>query len=338
MRIPTSLVGSYAQPDWLIDRERLRDRFPPRVRARELWRVPPEYLEEAQDDATRLAIADQERAGLDILTDGEMRRESYSNRFATALEGVDIDNPGTALDRSGHPNPVPRVVGPVARRHPVQVRDLEFLRAHTSKPVKITVPGPFTMSQQAQDDFYGSPRELGLAYAAAVREEILDLLAAGADVVQLDEPYMQARPEPAREYGLDVLKAATDGIDGTLAVHICFGYAAIIHERPSGYSFLPELASTEAALVSIETAQSGLDLDVLDSLDGKTIILGVLDLSTAEVETPDTVAARIRRAFPHTTRLIAAPDCGMKYLPRDSAYGKLESLVEGARLASNSGS
>jgi 5-methyltetrahydropteroyltriglutamate--homocysteine methyltransferase len=333
VRIPTSLVGSYAQPNWLIDRERLRDRFPPRVRARELWRVDPKYLEEAQDDATRLAIADQERAGLDILTDGEMRRESYSNRFATALEGVDIDNPGTALDRSGHPNPVPRVVGPVARTHPVQVRDLEFLRAHTSKPVKITVPGPFTMSQQAQDDFYGSPRELGLAYAAAVREEILDLLAAGADIVQLDEPYMQARPEPAREYGLEALKAATDGIDGTLAVHICFGYAAIIHERPSGYSFLPELAQTEAAMISIETAQSGLALDVLDSLDGKTIILGVLDLSTDEVETPDTVATRIRRAFPHTTRLIAAPDCGMKYLARDSAYGKLESLVEGAKLA-----
>ena len=331
--IPTSLVGSYAQPNWLIDRDRLRDRFPPRVRALELWRVDEAYLEEAQDDATRLAIADQERAGLDIITDGEMRRESYSNRFATALEGVDIDNPGTALDRSGHPNPVPRVVGPISRKHPVQVRDLEFLRAHTSKPVKITVPGPFTMSQQAQDDFYGSPRELGLAYAAAVREEILDLLAAGADIVQLDEPYMQARPEPAREYGLDVLKAATDGIDGTLAVHICFGYAAIIHERPSGYSFLPELAGTEAAMISIETAQSGLGLDVLDSLDGKTIILGVLDLSTDEVETPDTVATRIRRAFPHTNRLIAAPDCGMKYLPRDSAYGKLESLVEGAKLA-----
>jgi 5-methyltetrahydropteroyltriglutamate--homocysteine methyltransferase len=333
VRIPTSLVGSYAQPNWLIDRERLRDRFPPRVRARELWRVDPRYLEEAQDDATRLAIADQERAGLDILTDGEMRRESYSNRFATALEGVDIDNPGTALDRSGHPNPVPRVVGPVARKHPVQVRDLAFLRAHTSKPVKITVPGPFTMSQQAQDDFYGSPRELGLAYAAAVRGEILDLLAAGADIVQLDEPYMQARPGPAREYGLDVLKAATDGIDGTLAVHICFGYAAIILERPSGYTFLPELAQTEAAMISTESAQSGLSLDVLDSLDGKTINRGVLDLSTDEVETPDTVATRIRRAFPHTTRLIAAPDCGMKYLSRDSAYGKLESLVEGAKLA-----
>src|SRR3954452_22821921 len=330
--IPTSLVGSYAQPGWLLDRERLRERFPPRVRAWELWRVDPAYLEEAQDDATRLAIADQERAGLDIITDGEMRRESYSNRFATALEGVDIDNPGTALDRSGPPTPVPRVVGPVARRHAVQVRDLEFLKAHTSRTTKITVPGPFTMSQQAQDDFYGAPDKLGVGYAEAVRGEILDLLAAGADVVQVDEPYMQARPEAAREYGLDVLKAATDGIDGTLAVHICFGYAAIIHERPSGYSFLPELASTEAAMISIETAQSGLDLWALDALDWRTIILGVLDLSTDEIEPPQTVAPRIRRAFPHTTRLIAAPVSGMKYLPRDAAYGKLELLVEGARL------
>src|SRR3954452_10590929 len=262
-----------------------------------------------------------------------MRRESYSNRFATALDGVDVDNPGTALDRSGHPNPVPGVVGPVARKHPVQVRDAEFLLAHTSRTTKMTVPGPFTMSQQAQDDHYGSPAEVGMAYAAAVREEVLDLLAAGIDIVQVDEPYMQARPEPAREYGLAALKAATDGVDGTLAVHICFGYAAIIHERPSGYSFLPELAGTDAAMISIETAQSGLDLDVLDSLAGKTIILGVLDLSTDEVETPETVASRIRRAFPHTRELIAAPDCGMKYLARDAAYGKLESLVEGARLA-----
>jgi 5-methyltetrahydropteroyltriglutamate--homocysteine methyltransferase len=333
--IPTSLVGSYAQPDWLIDRERLRDRFPPRVRALELWRVDPAYLEEAQDDATRLAIAEQERAGLDIVTDGEMRRESYSNRFATALEGVDVDNPGTALDRSGHPNPVPRVVGPIARKHPVEVRDLQFLRAHTSRTTKITVPGPFTMSQQAQDDYYGAADELGLAYAEAVRGEILDLLAVGADIVQVDEPYMQAHPEKAREYGLDALKHAIDGIEGTIAVHICFGYAAIIHDRPTGYSFLPELATTECDQISIETAQSGLALDVLDSLASKTIILGVLDLSTDEVETPETVAGRIRRAFPHASpeRLVAAPDCGMKYLSRAAAYGKLESLVEGARLA-----
>jgi 5-methyltetrahydropteroyltriglutamate--homocysteine methyltransferase len=334
-RIPTSLVGSYAQPEWLLDRDRLRGRFPPRVRARELWRVDPACLEEAQDDATRLAILDQERAGLDIVTDGEMRRESYSNRFATALDGVDVDNPGTALDRSGHPNPVPRVVGPVARRHPVQVRDAQFLLEHTSRTTKMTVPGPFTMSQQAQDDHYGAPDALGMAYADAVREEILDLFAAGIDVVQVDEPYMQARPEAARDYGLDVLKRATDGIDGTIAVHICFGYAAIIHERPSGYSFLPELAATECDQVSIETAQSGLALDVLDSLATKTIILGVLDLSTDAVETPEVVADRVARAFPHAgpERLIAAPDCGMKYLPRASAYGKLEALVAGARLA-----
>ena len=336
-RIPTSLVGSYAQPNWLIDRERLRERFPPRVRATELWRVDPAYLEEAQDDATRLAIADQERAGLDVVTDGEMRRESYSNRFATALEGVDVDNPGTALDRSGHPNPVPRVVGPVARRHPVQVRDLEFLRSHTSRMTKVTVPGPFTMSQQAQDDYYGAPDEVGMAYADAVRGEILDLFEAGADVVQVDEPYMQARPDAARDHGLDALRHATDGIAGTTAVHICFGYAAIIHDRPSGYSFLPELAATECDQISIETAQSGLALDVLDALGSKTIILGVLDLSTDEVETPDAIADRIRRAFPHAgpERLVAAPDCGMKYLPRDAAYGKLEALVEGARMAAS---
>jgi 5-methyltetrahydropteroyltriglutamate--homocysteine methyltransferase len=334
-RILTSLVGSYAQPNWLIDREKLRGRFPPRVRATELWRVDPAYIEEAQDDATRLAIADQERAGLDILTDGEMRRESYSNRFATALDGVDVDNPGTALDRSGHPNPVPRVVGPVSRRHPVQVRDLQFLKANTSRTTKITVPGPFTMSQQAQDDYYGSPDKVGMAYADAVRGEILDLFEAGADIVQVDEPYMQARPEAAREYGLEALKRATDGLPGTSAVHICFGYAAIIHDRPSGYSFLPELAATECDQVSIETAQSGLALDVLDELPSKTIILGVLDLSTDDVETPETVAERIRRAFPHAEadRIVAAPDCGMKYLSRDSAYGKLEALVEGARLA-----
>jgi 5-methyltetrahydropteroyltriglutamate--homocysteine methyltransferase len=333
--IPTSLVGSYAQPGWLLDRDRLRDRFPPRVRATELWRVDPAYLDEAQDDATRLAIADQERAGLDIVTDGEMRRESYSNRFATALDGVDVDNPGSALDRSGHPNPVPRVVGPVARRQAVQVRDLQFLLSHTSRTAKMTVPGPFTMSQQAQDDFYGAPDKLGMAYAEAVRGEILDLFEAGADVVQVDEPYMQARPEAARDYGLDALRHATDGLPGTAAVHICFGYAAIIHDRPSGYSFLPELAATECDQVSIETAQSGLELDVLDELPGKTIILGVLDLSTDEVETPQTVANRIRRAFPHggPDRLIAAPDCGMKYLSREAAYGKLEALVEGARLA-----
>ena len=334
MLFPTSLVGSYPQPEWLIDRGRLRDRFPPRVRARELWRVEPAYLEEAQQDATLLAIRAQEEAGLDILTDGEIRRESYSNRFATALDGVDIDNPGSALDRSGHPNPVPRVTGPIRRRHPVEVEDLQFLRASTSRTVKITVPGPFTMSQQAQDDYYGSPEKLALGYAEAVNEEIKDLFAAGADIVQLDEPYLQARPEPAHQYGVKVINRALEGVTGTTAVHLCFGYAAIIHDRPAGYSFLPELADCSCDQISIETAQSGLDCSVLSALDGKTIILGVLDLNDTAVETPETVAARVRRALPYVPaeRLVLAPDCGMKYLPRDSAFGKLTAMTAAAGL------
>jgi len=332
--LPTTLVGSYAQPDWLIDRNKLAGRFPPRVRAAELWRVAPEWLEQAQDDATLLAIRDQERAGLDIITDGEMRRESYSNRFATALDGVDIDNPGTALDRSGHPNPVPRVVGPVRRRHPVQVRDVEFLRANTDKLIKITVPGPFTMSQQAQDDYYKDEVALAMDYAAAVNVEIEDLFVAGADIVQVDEPYMQARAAKAKRYGIQVLDRALQGINGTTAVHICFGYAAIIHERPSGYSFLPEFAGSKVQQVSIETAQSKLDCAVLEKLPGKTILLGVLDLSDKSVETPEMVAARIRRALPHVPaeRIVVAPDCGLKYLPREVAFGKMHAMSEGAAI------
>src|SRR5215831_9956508 len=332
--LPTSLVGSYAQPDWLIDRKNLAGRFPPRVRAQELWRVAPDFLEQAQDDATLLAIRDQERAGLDIITDGEQRRESYSNRFATALEGVDIDNPGTALDRSGHPNPVPRVVGRIRRKYPVEVRDLQFLRAHTDRTIKITVPGPYTMSQQAQNDFYENEEELAMDYAAAVNEEIQDLFAAGADIVQIDEPYMQARPEKARRYGLAALARALDGVTGTTAIHLCFGYAAIIHERPPAYSFLPELGDSPVQQISIETAQSGLDCSVLSKLPGKQIVLGVLDLSKNEVETPEIVAARIRRALPFVDaeRLIVAPDCGMKYLPRDVAFGKMKAMVEGAHI------
>jgi len=332
--LPTSLVGSYAQPDWLIDREKLGGRFPPRVRAAELWRVAPQWLAQAQDDATVLAIRDQELAGLDIITDGEMRRESYSNRFATALDGVDLDNPGTALDRSGHPNPVPRIVGRVRRQRPVQVEDVRFLRANTERRIKITVPGPFTMSQQAQNDFYADEAEMALDYAAAVNAEIRDLFAAGAEVVQLDEPYMQARPEKARRYGLAALNRALEGISGETAVHICFGYAAIIHERPSGYSFLPELAGCSAHGISIETAQSSLDCSVLEALAEKKIILGVLDLSSHEIETPDVVAARIRRALPHcpAERLVVAPDCGLKYLPRPVAYGKMRAMVEGAAM------
>jgi 5-methyltetrahydropteroyltriglutamate--homocysteine methyltransferase len=279
MLFPTTLVGSYPQPDWLIDRQKLAGRFPPRVRARELWRVPEPWLAGAQNDATVLAIRAQEAAGLDIVTDGEIRRESYSNRFATALEGVDIDHPGTALDRSGHPNPVPRIVGPVRRKHAVEVEDVRFLRAHTDRPIKMTVPGPFTMAQQAQNDYYPSEEAAALDYAVAVNEEIRDLFAAGADVVQVDEPYMQARPEKARQFGLKALNRALDGITGTTAVHICFGYAAIIHQRPSGYSFLPELAGCPVKQVSVETAQSKLDCSALTPLAGKKIMLGVLDLS-----------------------------------------------------------
>ncbi|GAA1313839.1 uroporphyrinogen decarboxylase family protein [Pseudonocardia xinjiangensis] len=332
--LPTSLVGSYAQPDWLIDRAKLAGRFPPRVRAKELWRVEPALLAQAQDDATELAIRAQERAGLDLLTDGEIRRESYSNHFATALDGVDVDNPGTALDRSGHPNPVPRITGPIHRPHPVQVRDLEFLRANTDRPVKITVPGPFTMSQQAQNDHYPDLESAAMGYAAAVNAEIKDLFAAGADVVQIDEPYMQARPDAARAYGLAALNAALDGVTGTTAVHICFGYAAIIHERPEGYSFLPELAGSPVRQVSIETAQSGLDLGVLADLADKTVILGVIDLSTPDVETPEVVAGRVRGAFRHLPpeQLVIAPDCGMKYLPRDSAAGKMRAMAGAAAL------
>ncbi len=332
---PTSLVGSMPQPEWLIDRQKLAGRFPPRVRARELWRIPEPFLAQAQDDATVLAIRMQEDAGLDIVTDGEIRRESYSNRFATALAGVDIDNPGTALDRSGHPNPVPRVVGAIRRKHPVAVADLEFLKRHTTRKLKITVPGPFTMAQQAQVEHYGGNVALAaMDYAAAVNEEIRDLFAAGADIVQIDEPYMQARPALAREYGLDALNRALEGITQTTAVHICFGYAAIIHERPSAYSFLPELARCTCKQVSLETAQSNLDCSVLSTLKGKKIILGVINLADVSVESADTVAARIRRALEYVDAedVIVAPDCGMKYLPRDAAIGKLKAMVEGARL------
>jgi 5-methyltetrahydropteroyltriglutamate--homocysteine methyltransferase len=333
--LPTTLVGSYPQPEWLIDRQRLAGRFPPRVRALELWRIPEPYLAEAQDDATLMAIKAQEDAGLDIISDGEIRRESYSNRFATALDGIDLDNPGTALDRSGHPNPVPRVVGKIRRRHAVGVRDLEFLRRHTSRRVKVTVPGPFTMAQQAQIDHYGGIRELAaMDYAAALNEEIRDLFNAGADVVQIDEPYMQARPEEARAFGLAALNRALENVVGTTAVHICFGYAAIIHVRPSGYSFLPELAQCRCAQVSIETAQSKLDCAVLEQLPGKKIILGVIDLSDPAVESAEVVAERIRRALPFVApeNLLVAPDCGMKYLPRAAAFGKLQAMVAGAQI------
>jgi 5-methyltetrahydropteroyltriglutamate--homocysteine methyltransferase len=334
MLFPTTLVGSYPQPDWLIDRRCLAGRFPPRVRARELWRVAEPYLAEAQDDATLLAIRAQEAAGLDIVTDGEIRRESYSNRFATALEGVDLDNPGTALDRSGHPNPVPRIVGPIRRRHPVQVDDVRFLRRHAAGPIKITVPGPFTMSQQAQNDHYPSEEAAALDYAAAVNEEIRDLFAAGADIVQVDEPYMQARPDKARAFGLAALDRALEGAPGPTAVHICFGYAAIIHQRPSGYSFLPELARSRVDQISIETAQARLDCAVLAGLAHKRIMVGCLDLNDPAVEPPEVVVERIERALGYVpaASVVLAPDCGMKYLSRATAFAKLQSMVAAARL------
>lgn len=333
-RLLTTVVGSYPQPEWLVDRKNLRNRLPPRVRAREIWRIPEALLQQAQDDATLLAIRDMERAGVDIISDGEMRRESYSNRFATALDGMDLDNPGTALDRTGHPNPVPRVVGPIRRLHPVEVRDVELLRRNTDRRIKITVPGPFTITQQTQNDYYRDDKALALDVAAAVNEEIKSLQAAGADVVQIDEPYLQARPEKARAYGVEVINRALEGIEGTTALHLCFGYAAIVHNRPPEYAFLPELRECIVKQISIEAAQPQLDLSILRHFPDKTLIVGVLNLGNMEVETPEIVAGRIHSALQHVEpeRLILAPDCGMKYLPREVAFGKLCALVEGARL------
>jgi 5-methyltetrahydropteroyltriglutamate--homocysteine methyltransferase len=333
MLFPTSLVGSYPQPEWLIDRVKLSKQVP-RIRVDDLWLVAPDKLEAAQDDATVLAIRDQERAGLDIISDGEQRRESYSNSFATALDGIDIENPGTVINRSGKPIPVPRVVGPIKRRHAVELRDLKVLRANTDRQIKATVPGPFTMGKQAQDDYYKDEEAVALAYAEAVNAEIKDLFAAGADVVQIDEPWMQQHPDKARQYGLKALDRALDGVTGTVAVHLCFGYAAVVHDKPSGYSFLPELEGSKAQQVSIEAAQPKLDLKVLRELPSKTIILGVIDLADKAVETPQVVADRLRRALAHVPadRVVVAPDCGMKYLPRGVAFGKMKAMAEGAAI------
>jgi len=330
--IATTLVGSFPQPDWLIDRERLLSNLPPRVRATELWRVPAPYLRQAQDDATALAIRDLERAGLDILTDGEIRRESYSNRFATALDGMDIDNPAMVVGRTGKANAVPRVVGPVRRTRPVEVDDLRFLRAQTDRQVKITLPGPFTMSQQAQNEAYSDHASLAMDLAAAVNEEIHDLFAAGADVVQIDEPWLQARPEQAREYAVAAINRALEGAPGTTALHTCFGYAHLVRDRPPGYSFLAELNACRVDQLALESAQPKLDLSLLRVIEDKTIILGVLDLSTQEAETSEQVAAHIEAALEHVPaeRLQVAPDCGMKYLPRDVALAKLRAMVQGA--------
>ena len=333
MLLPTSLVGSYPQPDWLIDRAKLSKQVP-RVRMTDLWLIDEKYLEAAQDDATLLAIRDQERAGLDIVTDGEQRRESYSNRFATALDGVDIKNPGTTINRSGKTIPVPRITGKIRRRHPVEARDVAVLRANTDRKTKTTVPGPFTMAQQAQDDFYRDEEALAMDFAAALNAEIKDLFAAGADIVQVDEPWMQQRPEKARRYGVKALNSALEGVSGTIAVHLCFGYAAVVHEKPSGYSFLGELEQSKAQQVSIEAAQPKLDLAVLKDLPSKQIILGVIDLADKTVETPQVVAERIRKAFDYVKpeRIVVAPDCGMKYLPREVAFGKMKAMVEGAEI------
>jgi 5-methyltetrahydropteroyltriglutamate--homocysteine methyltransferase len=331
----TTVVGSYPQPDWLVDRAMLGARLPPRVRAREIWRVPAAWLEEAQDDATLIAIRDMERAGIDLITDGEIRRESYSNRFATALDGIDIENPGTALDRTGHPNPVPRIVGPIRRREPVMVRDVEFLRRNTDLPIKLTVPGPFTMAQQAQNDYYPDVAAAALGFAAAVNDELRDLKRAGADVVQLDEPYLQARSAEAQAYALPAIARALEGIEGITALHTCFGYAHVVHSRPGGYPFLAELDGTPAQQIIVESMQQRVDLAMLALLPHKRVVLGVIDLDdSAEVEAPETVAAQIRAALTHITpdRLMLAPDCGMKYLPRATAFAKLCALVEGTKI------
>jgi 5-methyltetrahydropteroyltriglutamate--homocysteine methyltransferase len=333
--LATTVVGSYPQPGWLIDRTQLGSILPPRVRARELWRVDEAILQEAQDDAALLAIRDMERAGVDVVSDGEVRRESYSNHFATALDGLDLDHPGIAVSRTGHEVPVPRVVGPIRRARPVELRSAEFLLANTSRMVKVTLPGPFTMTQQAQNDYYPDDKSLAHAYAAAVNEEAGELLAAGVDVIQIDEPYLQARPREARSYGLTAVDAALDGIEGETALHLCFGYGHVVRDKPSGYSLLDELDASSARQISIEAAQPGLDLSVLRGLASKTIVLGVLDLADeAPVETPARVADRIRRALAHVPadRLIAAPDCGMKYLARGVAFAKLEALAQGAAI------
>jgi 5-methyltetrahydropteroyltriglutamate--homocysteine methyltransferase len=334
-KVLTAAVGSYPQPDWLVDRSLLAKLMAPRTRAREIWRIPPERLAEAQDDATLVAIVEQERAGIDIVTDGEIRRESYSNRFANALDGIDRARVGHIVGRTGNEVPVPIVSGPIERRRPVEVRDVQFLRAHARKTVKITLPGPFTMAQQAVDEHYGDEEKLAFAFADAVNEEVRDLFAAGADVVQLDEPWLQARSEAARRYGVAAIDRALAGVAGTTAVHLCFGYAALVKDKPeSGYSFLAELDGCAAQQISIEAAQPRLDLSILKALPSKTVMVGVLDLAQPEVETAEEVASRIRAALKvlPPERLIATPDCGMKYLPRDVAFGKLSALAAGAAL------
>ncbi len=333
--LPTTVVGSYPQPDWLVNRQML-SKVVPRTRMKEIWRIPEPFLEQAQDDATVVAIRDMERAGIDIITDGEIRRESYSNRFATALEGLDTDNPGQVKTRSGAMTPVPRVVGKIRRSRPVELRDMQFLRRNTDRPAKITLPGPFTMGQQAKNEFYRDDEEMAMDFAAAVNEEAHDLQKAGADVIQLDEPWLRNDPEAAKRYAVRAINRALQGITVPTVVHLCFGYAAVVPgaTKPTGYSFLPGLAATIAQQISIESAQPKLDLGVLSDLKGKKIMLGVLDLGDDAVETPEQVAERIRRGLKYVAPkdLIPAPDCGMKYMPRDVAFGKLKALAAGAAI------
>ncbi|WP_421993893.1 5-methyltetrahydropteroyltriglutamate--homocysteine methyltransferase [Roseococcus sp.] len=332
--IPTTVVGSYPQPAWLVDHEALRSRLVPRVRAPEIWRIPGERLHAAQDDATLLAMRDMERAGIDIISDGEMRRESYSNAFANSLEGIDAASPGEVIGRTGKPTLVPRVVSRVKRTRAVEVADIAFARANTDKQLKITLPGAFTMTRQAKNEFYADEAELAMDYAAALNEEILELKAAGVDVIQLDEPWMQAFPTEARRFAVAAINRALKDVPGTTIVHLCFGYAAMVDGKPSGYSFLPELTDSTAHQISIEAAQPNLDLAILRDLPGKTVLVGVLDLSSPDVETPELVASRLRKALEvlPPERIVAAPDCGMKYLPRERAFGKLKAMADGAAI------
>ncbi len=333
--LQTTVVGSYPQPDWLVNREML-SKVVPRTRLKEIWRVPEAYLQQAQDDATLLAIRDMERAGIDIITDGEMRRESYSNHFATALDGIDQENPGYVTTRSGQKTPVPRVVGKLRRTRPVEVRDMQFLRANTDRPAKITLPGPFTMGQQVKDEFYKDAEAMCMDYAAAVNEEAHELVKAGADVIQLDEPWLRNNPEEASRYAVKAINRALEGINVPTVVHLCFGYAAVVpgFSKPSGYAFLPQLADTIAQQISIESAQPKIDLGVLKDLAPKKVMLGVIDLNDPEIETPEKIAGRIRAGLKYMSpdKLLPAPDCGMKYLPRATAFGKLKSLAAAAAI------
>lgn len=332
--LPTTVVGSYPQPGWLVDHEMMMAITPPRVRMAKVWRFEGDRLREAQDDATRLAVQDMEEAGLDIVTDGEIRRESYFNLFATALSGIDLDRPGEMPDRTGAMVPVPRVVGPIKRLRPVQLDDYRFLRSITGRKVKMTVPGPFTMSQLAIDEYYKDDEALIAAYADAVNAELKDLKDAGCDVVQIDEPYLQAKPDKARRHGVEGINRALAGIAAPTIVHMCFGYAYAVKDKPTGYSFLPELDRCCSTQVSLEAAQPRLDPHELGGLPSKTIMLGVLDLGDPAIETAEVVASRIRRALQSVpaSRLVIAPDCGMKYLPRATALGKLKAMVAGASI------